>query len=398
MLDDEATAPGADATPAGASAPVAVVARSTRKGAGLSRPEDARSHNRALVLQSLYRGEGLSRADVAREVGLTRVTISDVVAELLAEGLVVELGLRADSRPGKPATLLDINRAGFHVIGVDLSSSTTFRGAITDLSGTVVAREELDITGLTGIAVVDAAVRITEALVARADRPVIGVGVGSPGLVDADGCVLSAPGLGWSDVALQSELEARVGLPVLVANDANAAALAERTFGGGSDDMIVVRIGRGVGSGLVVGGHPVQGSRWAAGEIGHVVVGTDEGEQCPCGKRGCLETWLGAPHVESKLGAAQHDAEREEILREAGGRLGIALAPVVGALNLSEVVVAGPQELLGVPFMRGLDETLRQRTMAELHGDLTLRATTLGRDIVVLGAVVMVLTGQLGVS
>jgi predicted NBD/HSP70 family sugar kinase len=397
MFDDDASGVDTEAAP-GAPAPVAVVARAARKGAGLSRPEDARSHNRALVLQSLYRGEGLSRADVAREVGLTRVTISDVVAELLAEGLVVELGLRADSRPGKPATLLDINRAGFHVIGVDLSSSTTFRGAITDLSGTVVAREELDVARLTGAEVVDAAGRIIESLVSRADRPVIGVGVGSPGLVDADGRVLSAPGLGWHDVPLQREREARIGLPVLVANDANVAALAERTFGGGSDDMMVIRIGRGVGSGLVVGGHPVQGSRWAAGEIGHVVVGTDEGQACPCGKSGCLETWLGAPHVEAKLASAGTAAEREEILREAGGRLGIVLAPVVGALNLAEVVVAGPQELLDVPFMRGLDETLRQRTMAELHGDLTVRATELGRDIVVLGAVVMVLTGQLGVS
>lgn len=395
MLDDEVTQ-AAETAPGGA-APAVTVARTARKGAGLSRPEDARSHNRALVLQSLYRGEGLSRADVARELGLTRVTISDVVAELLAEGLVVELGLRADSRPGKPATLLDINRAGFHVIGVDLSSSTTFRGAITDLSGAVVAREEVDIARLTGTGVIDGAVRLIENLVARADRPVIGVGVGSPGLVDADGRVLSAPGLGWHDVPLQRELEARIGLPVLVANDANAAALAERTFGGGSDDMIVVRIGRGVGSGLVVGGHPVQGSRWAAGEIGHVVVGTDDGEPCPCGKNGCLETWLGAPHVEAKLAGAD-SAQAEEILREAGGRLGIVLAPVVGALNLAEVVVAGPQELLDVPFMRGLDETLRQRTMAELHGDLTVRATELGRDIVVLGAVVMVLTGQLGVS
>jgi len=326
------------------------------------------------------------------------VTISDVVAELLAENLVVELGLRADSRPGKPATLLDINRAGFHVIGIDLSSSTTFRGVITDLSGTVVARDEIEVAGLTGAAAIAATGQLIEDLVAKAERPVIGVGVGSPGLVDGDGNVLSAPGLGWSELPLQRMLESRVGLPVLVANDANVAALAERTFGGGSDDMIVVRIGRGVGSGLVVAGQPVLGSRWAAGEIGHVVVGTDEGERCLCGKRGCLETWLGAPRVEAKLAAAADQAERDEILSEAGERLGIALAPVVGALNLSEVVVAGPPELLDAAFMEGLGEALRQRTMAELHGDLTLRATTLARDIVVLGAVVMVLTGQLGVS
>lgn len=373
-------------------------AASSRAAKGAARPEDARSHNRTQVLQALYRGEGLSRADLARELGLTRVTISDVVAELIAEGLVLELGLRADSRPGKPATLLDINREGFQVIGVDLSSSVTFRGAVTDLSGTVAHWEEVDVAGLTGPEAAEAAARLVDALIARADKPLIGVGVGSPGLVDAEGVVLSAPGLVWSRIDLQSFLAERAGLPVIVANDANAAVLAERTFCGGSDDMIVVRIGRGVGSGLIVAGHPVNGSRWAAGEIGHVVVGTDEGDPCACGKRGCLETWIGAPRIEARLAAATTDDEREEVLKEAAGRLGIALAPVVGALNLAEVVVAGPIELLGDPFMDGLSETLRQRTMEELHGDLTLRATTLGRDIVVLGAVVLVLTSQLGVS
>jgi len=397
MLDAENTTAGQAAADS-VGAPVAVLSRAGRKNAGLSRPEDARSHNRAQVLQALYRREGLSRADLSRELGLTRVTISDVVAELLAEDLVVELGLRADSRPGKPATLLDINRGGFQVIGVDLSSSTTWRGAITDLSGTIIAREELELDGSTGTEAFDAAVTLVSSLVAQADRPLIGVGIGSPGLVDADGVVHSAPGLGWVELPLQDALAEAVGLPVLVANDANVAALAERTFGGGSDDMMVVRIGRGVGSGLVVGGQPVRGSRFAAGEIGHVVVGTDYGQRCMCGKRGCLETWLGAPRVESKLNNAVDATERAAILTEAGERLGIALAPVVGALNLAELVVAGPHELLGDAFMEGLTESLRQRTMAELHGGLTTRATTLGRDIVVLGAVVMVLTGQLGVS
>ena len=136
----------------------------------------------------------------------------------------------------------------------------------------------------------------------------------------------------------------------------------------------------------------------AAGEIGHVVVGTDGGDECACGKRGCLETWLAIPRLEAKLAAASDADARAAILREAGERLGIALAPVVGALNLGEVVLSGPLELLDGPLSTGTAETLRDRTMADFHGDLTLRMTALGGDIVVLGAVVMVLTGQLGVS
>jgi len=132
--------------------------------------------------------------------------------------------------------------------------------------------------------------------------------------------------------------------------------------------------------------------------IGHVVVGTDGGAACVCGKHGCLETWLATPRLRAALAAASSETEKNTILREAGQRLGIALAPVVGALNLAEVVLSGPTELLDGPLAEATIETLRARTMAEFHGDLTLRMTTLGEDIVMRGAAVMVLSGQLGVS
>jgi len=348
------------------------------------------------VLQSLYRTSGLSRADVAREVGLTRVTISDLVSDLIDEGLVIELGVRSDARPGKPATVLDINRSGFTIVGIDLSYDAMFRGALMDLDGTVLHREQVEARGLTGDAAVEAVRGLLDRLVAEATHPVLGIGVGSPGVVDAEGTILSAPNFGWSDLPLQAILAAHTGLPVQVANDANVAALAERTFGDGQDDMMLIRVGRGLGSGLVVGGVPVQGARSAAGEIGHVVVGTDGGQRCACGKDGCLETWLAIPRLEARLAA--EGADRDTVLAESGERLGIAIAPIVGALNLAEVILSGPSELLGGTLLSNTAETLRSRTMADFHGNLALRMTTLGRDIIVLGAAVMVLTGQLGVS
>ena len=375
--------------------PRARLAAAVRPGARIQ-PGHARSHNRALVLQSLYRTSGLSRADVAREVGLTRVTISDLVADLIDEGLVIELGVRSDARPGKPATVLDINRCGFTIVGVDLSYDASFRGALMDLDGTVLHREQVEAKGLTGDAAVEAIRGLLDRLVAVAVTPVLGIGVGSPGVVDVGGTVLSAPNLGWHDLPLQAILAAHTGLPVQVANDANVAALAERTFGQGTDDMMLIRVGRGVGSGLVVGGVPVQGARSAAGEIGHVVVGTDGGQRCACGKDGCLETWLAIPRLEARL--ATEGAKRDKVLKESGERLGIAIAPVVGALNLAEVILSGPSELLGGTLLSSTAETLRSRTMADFHGNLAVRMTTLGRDIIVLGAAVMVLTGQLGVS
>lgn len=370
----------------------------TLRPSAKSLPEHSRSHNRALVLQTLYRSGGISRADLARATGLTRVTISDLVAQLIGDDLVVELGQREDARPGKPATLLDINRRGFQIIGIDLSDHAVLCGGVLDLDGAVLERREVRLENATGQGAVDKVVALTRELIAAAGAPILGIGVGSPGVVDLGGTVLSAPNLGFRDLPLQSMLADLTGLPVLVANDANAAVLAEHSFGGALSDTMLVRIGHGVGAGLLLGGTPLFGSRFAAGEIGHVVVGTDGGAPCACGKVGCLETWLAIPRLESALAAAPDASERERILRQAGERLAIALAPVVGALDLAEVVLSGPADKLEGPFMDAAIDTLRNRTMAEFHGDLTVRMTALGQDIVMRGAAAMVLSGQLGVS
>ena len=368
-------------------------------------PEDVRAHNRSLVLQTLYRAGRQSRADVARLTRLTRVTVSDLVAELIAEDLIIEIGKREGSRPGKPATLLDINRGGLQIVGLDLSEYSVFRGAVLDLDGQILERVEAPLAGSTGADATAKVIALAEALVSRTTVPILGIGVGSPGVVDPAGVVLSAPNLGWSDEHLQDALAARFGIPVIVGNDARAAVLAEHSFGGAGADMMLIKVGHGVGSGLLLNGSLLFGSRFAAGEIGHVVVGTHGGAECACGKFGCLETWLAAPRLGARVAAAQASDERqsplkaaEPILREAGRHLGIALAPVVAALNLAEIVLSGPTHLLDGPFTEATIETLLDRTIAEVHGDLTVRMTTLGEDIVIRGAAAMVLAGQLGVS
>jgi predicted NBD/HSP70 family sugar kinase len=361
-------------------------------------PEHARGHNRSLVMQTLYREGQLSRADISRETGLTRVTISDLVADLIGENLVIEIGQREDARPGKPATLLDLNRDAFQIVGVDLSEYAKFRGAVLDLDGKILSRAELPLAGSTGDDAEAKVFALVETLVAKATRPILGIGIGSPGVVDLAGVVLTAPNLGWTNRSLQRNLAERFGTPVVVSNDANAATLAEHSFGGATSDMMLIKVGHGVGSGLLLGGIPLFGSRFAAGEIGHVVVGTDGGLICVCGKHGCLETWLATPRLDAALATAETSDAREQILWAAGERLGIALAPVVGALDLAEIVLSGPTELLDGTLARATIETIRARTMPEFHGNLVLRMTTLGEDIVLRGAAVMVLSGQLGVS
>ncbi|QKJ20137.1 ROK family transcriptional regulator [Microbacterium hominis] len=370
--------------------------RALRPGAKVL-PEHARGHNRSLVLQTLFHQGAMSRADLSRETGLTRVTISDLVGELIADGFVAELGVRESSRPGKPAILVDLDRAGHRIVGLDLSGTDTFIGAVLTLDGEIVVRREAPVPASAGD-VVATVVELARELVAESHAPVLGIGVGTPGVVDDRGIILTAPNFGWAGFDLESALEGALQLPVLVANDANAAVLAEYTWGGAGDDVLLVKVGRGVGSGLLSGGQPMRGSRFAAGEIGHVTVGTDGGPQCVCGKVGCLEAWLSVPSLTERMDAAPDAAGRESVLRDAGERLGIALAPVVGALDLSEIVLSGPIELLDGPLAAAAVETLRSRTLAQFHDGVRVRMTAQGQDIVLRGAAVMVLSGQLGVS
>ena len=367
--------------------------RALRSG-GKVLPEQARGHNRSLVLQTLFHGGAMSRADLARETGLTRVTISDLVAALIAEGFIVELGTREAAGPGKPAILVDVDRAGHCLIGIDLSGSDVFLGAVLTLDGDIVARAEAPHPSDPSD-VLPTVVDLARRLVAHAHAPVLGIGVGTPGVVDDRGIVLRAPNLGWAGFDLEGAVSRALALPVIVANDANAAVLAEYTLGGAGEDVLLVKVGRGVGSGLLSGGQPMRGSRFAAGEIGHVTVGTDGGPVCACGKIGCLEAWLSVPSLTARLIDAE---DRDGVLRDAGERLGIALAPVVGALDLSEIVLSGPPELLGGVLAQATAEALRTRTLAPFHEGVQVRMTEQGQDIVLRGAAVMVLSARLGVS
>ncbi|TDN87702.1 ROK family transcriptional regulator [Microbacterium sp. BK668] len=370
--------------------------RALRQG-GKVLPEHARGHNRSLVMQTLFHQGAMSRADLSRETGLTRVTISDLVGELIADGFVAEKGVREASGPGKPAMLVDLDRDGHRIVGLDLSGSDEFIGAVLTLDGDIVARRHVPVPGADED-VVGVVVDLARELVADSHAPVLGVGVGTPGVVNEHGVILTAPNFRWAGFDLESTLREELGLPVLVANDANAAVLAEYTFGGAGDDVLLVKVGRGVGSGLLASGQPMRGAHFAAGEIGHVTVGTDGGPVCVCGKIGCLEAWLAVPPLSARLAEAPDDEARTGILRDAGERLGIALAPVVGVLDVSEIVLSGPTELLDGPLAHATVETLRTRTLAEFHDGVRVRMTEQGQDIVLRGAAVMVLSGQLGVS
>jgi len=364
-------------------------------GPRTTRPEDSRRNNLSLVLQSLYDEPQLSRADLARRTGLTRVTISDLVAELISDSLVAETGTTTGTRPGKPATMLSVRADTRDIVALDLSGPRVLAGGVYNLRGDQAHRAHRDLGDATGEAAYAAVADLARELIAASDRPVLGIGVGTPGTVDRQGTVIAAPNLAWHNLALQHRLAADLGVPVHVENDANVAVLAERAFAAGPDNLILVQISRGVGAGLLIAGSVVTGTSAAAGEIGHVVIDYG-GAPCPCGKSGCLETWLSVPSLRERIAA---DPDRAaEVLAEAGRRLGIALSPVVGMLDLNDIVLGGPAELVDGPLLSAAQDVVTDRTHSDFRGEVRLRLSSLGTDAVLLGAVALVRRISLGVS
>jgi predicted NBD/HSP70 family sugar kinase len=217
-------------------------------------------------------------------------------------------------------------------------------------------------------------------------------------VVDPSGEVVEAANLGWHDLPLSHQLSAALDLPVHVVNDANAATLGEYAFGDEStDNLLLVKVGKGVGAGLLIDGRLFTGDRFAAGEIGHVTV-DERGELCACGRRGCLETAIAVPRLRRRLAEAPDERSRHRVLEAAGRRLGLALATVVSALNLDDVVLSGPADVLSEPFRAAALATIRRRTIASVGEHVSLRYDSLGDDDVLLGAAVLVRSAELGVA
>lgn len=371
-------------------------------------PGDVRATHRSMVLQHLFHSGPGSRADLARSTGLTRVTVSDLVGQLLTEGLVAELGQEEEEgKVGKRGTLVGLRTDAFQIVAVDLRDDELLHGALVDLSGAVVEQRSARFTRPQGdVALADLTAFCRE-LVAAATCPLLGVGVASPGIIDAEGTVLEAPNRDWYDLPLARTLTAALGVPVHVGNDADTAALGEWTYGGASGSgLLVLTVGHGVGAGIVVDGALVQGHGHAAGELGHVTA-VDERDTadgpvgppgpCACGRTGCLETILALPALRRRVAGLTPEAA-DAALASVGRRLGIVLAPVVSALNLAEVVLSGPPELLGGPLRDAALAVIRERTMPVTSRGLQVRVTSLGEAAPLSGAAVLVLSGQLGVS
>ncbi|QES06285.1 ROK family transcriptional regulator [Streptomyces venezuelae] len=311
-----------------------------------------RSPNAALVLDLLRTaGEaGISRLELAERTGLTPQAVSKITARLRAEGLATEAGHRA-STGGKPRTVLRLVPSAGYAVGVHLDRDelTTL---LTDLAGTAVARRHraLDLGAGTG-PVLDAVTEEVRALPAagpdHGPGPVLGVGVAMPGPLDhragVPGRVTGFPE--WAGHPVREELAGRLGLPVVLDKDTNAAALGLAVRPAATDSFAYVHLGTGLGAGLVLGGAPLRGERTGAGELGHQTVQLD-GPPCGCGGRGCLEVLCLAAVGRGDLpGAARV--------------LGAGAANLVRLLDIDQVLLGGREVLAASEvFTDGVREVL----------------------------------------
>lgn len=354
-----------------------------------ARTQDSRRHNRALITRLLYQHPELTRSELARASGLTPPTVSALVAELETDGLVIDLGARVDGRVGKPATVVQLAQHGKHIVCADLSHPAGVAGAVLDLRGNVVHRASRSLSAHTGQAAIDVLIELLDELARATDRPLLGLGVGSPGVVDENGHIRLAVHLDWHDVPLADILERRFGVPAFVGNDVNLMALGVHHFRpSGHRNVMVMTLEPGVGIGLVVDGRLVVGEQFSAGEVGHVTV-REGGTLCVCGRHGCLE-------AEIRDVRTTPDSGMPDRLERAGRALGTLMAPVVSVLNLQEVVLVGPSHLVDGPLREATARTCAERTLQTVTSPLSVRSLSDESDLTLLGGASMVLASELG--
>jgi predicted NBD/HSP70 family sugar kinase len=376
---------------------------------------DQRNQNLRLVLQCILAEGSISRADIARTTGLTPATISHLVAELEGDGLVIELGV-GPSAGGKPPTLYGVNAGARSIIAVDLSDSECV-GSLLDLVGTSAYRTTRSRESLQGQAGIDQLRATIDELIEEAPAPVLGIGIGTPGVVDDTGTVIEASYLDWHDVPLGTLLSEEYYLPVHIINNSRAAALAEYSFGGHeAENLLVVKIGNGIGAGVLLDGRVHRGEDSAAGEIGHVVV-DPSGLPCYCGKSGCLETMAAAPRLidafspflESQnrsllesleaAGAAAADGDQRvlSVLDDTARNLGRVLSTTVAVLDIHRLVISGIVSALGEPFLDRLSSQIDGAVLPALASKLELCYGRTGERAVRMGAAALVVSQELGV-
>lgn len=364
-----------------------------------------RLNNLRLALQLIYSDWPTSRAAVARSSHLTPATASGLVDELLEMDLIKEVGT-GPSGGGKPPTLIAPNPAGRTIIALDLSSAD-FLGALVDLSGEIVSTES--VPGVGGEPGLDAVAALVSSLAGQSTSPLLGIGIGTPGVVDPTQGLVTSANLGWFEAPLAAAVAGATEAPSQIINDAHAAALHEYNVHVPKvQSLALVRVGRGIGSGYVLDGHFYRGDNAVTGEIGHVRL-DDTGKLCSCGNTGCLETVASMSALLESVGgdrqlthegiaAIAADPSAAEAVSGAAIALGRGLAPMVALLAVREIVLWGEVTSLGETYRETVEREIRSRVLPVNTESIHVNYALAGGDAVIRGAAGLVLSSELGVA
>ena len=364
---------------------------------------------------------GISRVELAQQLELTRAAVTSIVDDLIQTGLVHETRSRS-AASGRPPILLEINAGRGTVAGVDFGA-THLTILIANFAAQVIVEKEIPLEIADGPqACLDQAHHLLDSLLAGAglslsDLAAIGVGVPGPILTEA-GVVFAPPIMpGWDLFPIRETLEKRWGCPVTLSNDAELGALGEWAYGAdrGVNHLAYIKIGTGVGAGLLIDGQIYRGATGSAGEIGHITI-EEEGPLCNCGNRGCLETLTGG-HAIARIAqeivrgatptslkeihpvksisaihvteaARQGDRAAQQILVTAGNHLGIAIAGLVNLFNPSVVIVGGGVAQVGDLFLEPVRKAVEKRSLPAAARAVRIKTAMLGRRSSGMGAIV----------
>nr|MCW2727171.1 sugar kinase [Aeromicrobium sp.] len=378
------------------------MASAGRAGVGTNQ-EDVRRHNLGTVLGHVHRAERLSRAELTARMGLNRSTIAGLVTELESLGLAEQVK-PSGARIGAGRPSVDVKaRNGAYVLAVDLRVDG-LTVARVGLGGVVQSRATGPVPLGHDPHAISASVVELMRLVVKDVEPgsvLVGVGVGVPGIIRSeDGLVRLAPNLEWRDVPFAQILGERlgsIGVPVL-GNDADLGALAEhlRGAGVGVEDLVYLSGEVGVGAGVIVSGHKLEGAGGYAGEIGHMPF-LPNGKLCHCGARGCWETEIGAESIALAIGCPPERVgalgeylegvrEASPELRLVGQHLGRGIAGIVNLLNPRVIVLGGYLRSLFPLVQEDVDREIAVHALTAAHELVRVTLPGLGGDSVLHGA------------
>lgn len=364
--------------------------------------ETMRSTNKHSILDFIQRKGPIAKPEIANRLGLSATSVSTFINELLSEDTIIPCG-NAKSTGGRKSTLYQVNPNAFFSIGMDLQVDRII-ALLLNFNNECIDKWEISLETTDEWAVVDKLRQLIPSILAKNNLPLkklTGVGIGVPGIVNGEnGLIEFAPNLGWKNVNLHQALG--LDCPVTVENEANAAALGERSFGNAKliGNLVYVSIGMGVGCGLILNGRLFAGQTYHAGEFGHMTI-DPQGLLCRCGNKGCWECYTSNQAVlalyTQKTGKAlssfrefiehihDNDSEAVSVLEQTTRYLGLGLANIANGLNPEMVVIGGEiaelRDLIINPLLRQVKDLCLDKTFS----GLTIEFSRLGNQAAALG-------------